>query len=125
MILADTSIWIDHLRSGSAEMQQRLSNGQIAMHPFIVAEIALGSMRDRRNRLSQMDALYQVPIAQMSEVRRMIESRQLYSKGLGLVDVHLLLSCLLTPGLQLWTRDNRMEGAAMTIGVGVYRPATP
>lgn len=123
MILADTSVWIDYLRTGNPEMQERLKNGQIAMHPFIVAEIALGSLRNRRKRLGEMDALSKVQIANIREVREMIELRQLFSKGLGLVDAHLLLSCLLTPGLHLWTLDARMETAARSAGITIHSPA--
>ncbi|MGH9605719.1 MAG: type II toxin-antitoxin system VapC family toxin [Terracidiphilus sp.] len=122
MILADTSIWIDHLRRGSRELQARLNLGQIAMHPFIAAEIALGSMHERRKRLDELDALDQVKVGQLAEVRHMIEARSLYSKGLGLIDAHLLLSCLLTPGTQLWTRDNAMEKGAGDLGIPIYVP---
>lgn len=125
MILADTSVWIDYLRAGNLEMHRRLKNGQIAMHPFIVAEIALGSLHHRQKRLGEMDALNQVQIANLREVRVMIELRQLFSKGLGLVDAHLLLSCLLTPGLHLWTLDIRMETAARSIGITIHSPANP
>ncbi len=41
MILADTSVWVDHLRNRNPEMEKRLIRGQIVMHPFIVAEIPL------------------------------------------------------------------------------------
>lgn len=123
MILADTSVWIDYLRTGNLEMHDRLKNGQIAMHPFIVTEIALGSLHNRRKRLGEMDALNQVQIATIRELRTMIESRQIFSKGLGLVNAHLLLSCLLTPGLHLWTLDVRMETAARSIGITIHSPA--
>jgi predicted nucleic acid-binding protein len=117
MILADTSIWIDHLRSSNPEMQQRLSTGQIAMHPFIVAEIALGSLRNRRKRLDDLEALLEVRVAQLYEVRQMIEVRALYSKGIGLTDAHLIASCLMTPGTQLWTRDVPLQKVARDLGV--------
>ena len=104
-------------------MHKRLKNGQIAMHPFIIAEIALGSLHNRHQRLGEMDALSQVQIANIREVRKMIELRQLFSKGLGLVEAHLLLSCLLTPGLHLWTLDARMEMAAKSIGITIHSPA--
>jgi len=37
MILADTSVWIDHLRVFNPEMDRLLQGGDIAMHPFVVA----------------------------------------------------------------------------------------
>ena len=117
MILADTSVWVDHLRNGSAEMESCLRQGLIAMHPFIVAEISLGSLKNRRQVLADMEALLEVKVAQLSEVREMIEVRGLYSKGIGLTDAHMIASCLLTPGTQLWTRDAAMGKVALALGV--------
>ena len=122
MILADTSIWVDHLRNGNPAMARLLSLGQIAMHPFIVAEIALGSLRNRRQRLADMEALLEVRVAQLSEVRHMIEAHTLYSKGIGLTDAHLVASCLLTPGTQLWTLDAAMKKVAKGLGILVNLP---
>jgi len=67
MILADTSIWIDHLRNRDSEMENLLGRGQIVMHPFIVAEIALGSLHNRQQILGAMDALLEVRPAQLDE----------------------------------------------------------
>jgi predicted nucleic acid-binding protein len=122
MILADTSVWVDHLRNRNPDMEQRLGSGQIAMHPFIVAEIALGSLKNRRQRLEDMESLLEVKVAQLSEVRQMIESRALYSQGIGLTDAHLIASCLLTPGTRLWTKDAAMEKVARTLGILVNQP---
>jgi predicted nucleic acid-binding protein len=116
MILADTSIWIDHLRESNPEMARLLGAGEILMHPFIIAEIALGSLRNRRKVLGEMESLLEVRVAQLSEVRHMIETLALYSKGIGLTDAHLIASCLLTPGTQLWTRDSVMEKVARALG---------
>lgn len=117
MILADSSIWIDFFRSGNLEMAKHLVDEQIAMHPFVVAELALGSLQDRQKTLEDLDGLPQVEVAYLDEVRSMIERHSLYSKGIGLVDVHLLASCLLTPGTFLWTRDARLAGVAKALGV--------
>jgi predicted nucleic acid-binding protein len=117
MILADTSIWIDHLRNRDPEMENLLGRGQIVMHPFIVAEIALGSLHNRQQILGALDALLEVRPAQLDEVRHMIEARSLYSKGIGLTDAHLVASCLITPGTQLWTRDGALQRLAVALGI--------
>ena len=122
MILADTSVWVDYLRGGNPEMEKILSQGQIVMHPFIVAEIALGSLRKRRKRLEELEALLEVKVAQLGEVRHMVESRALYAKGIGLTDAQLLASCLMTPGTQLWTLDGAMKKIAKALGIVVYLP---
>jgi predicted nucleic acid-binding protein len=122
VILADTSIWVDYLRGKNPGMSKRLLAGEIAMHPFIVAEITLGSLRHRRKELNDLELLLEVTVAKLSEVRHMIEARALYAKGIGLTDAHLIASCLMTPGTQLWTRDGALEKAARAVGVSVNQP---
>jgi predicted nucleic acid-binding protein len=122
VILADTSVWIDYLRRGNLEMQTLLGRGQVVMHPFVVAEIALGSLRKRRERLEELEALLEVKVAQLAEIRHMIEIRALYSKGIGLIDAYLLASCFMTPGTQLWTLDSAMAKAARAGGIAIYAP---
>ena len=117
MILADTSIWIDHLRSGNKQMREHLEHGQIVIHPFIIAELALGSLQDRVKTLALLDLLPQVRVAQLSEVRQMIEARRLYSLGIGLTDAHLIASVFINPSTLLWTRDRRLRKAAEAFGI--------
>ncbi len=119
MILADTSVWVDHLRAGDAALTQRLLANEIACHPFVVAEVALGSLGTREKVLALLDGLATLPVAEPDEVRRMIEARRLHGRGIGYVDVALLAACLLRPGTRLWTRDRRLLAAAEQIGIGV------
>lgn len=121
MILADTSVWIDHLRSGnrsaSQEMRKHLNQGQILIHPFIVAELALGSLQERTRTLALLDRLPRVRVAQLSEVRGMIETRRLYSLGIGLTDAHLIASVFLTPSTLLWTKDKQLRKVADSLDI--------
>jgi predicted nucleic acid-binding protein len=88
LILADTSVWTDHLCSGNKEMRRHLQQGQVVIHPFIIAEIALGSLNDRTKTLALLDLLPQVRVARLSELRLMIEARRLYNLGIGVTDAH-------------------------------------
>jgi predicted nucleic acid-binding protein len=117
LILADTSIWIDHFRSGNEQMRKLLNEGQIVIHPAIIAELALGSLQERTKTLALLDLLPQVQVAQLSEVRRMIEARRLYSMGIGLTDAHLIASVFINPSTLLWTRDRRLRKAAEGLGI--------
>jgi len=117
LILADTSIWIEHLRSGSKVMRELLNQGNLAIHPFIIAELALGSVRDRGKTLALMDLLPQVRVAQLSEVRLTIETRRLNSLGIGLVGAHLIASVLISSPTLLWTRDKRLRQVAQGLGI--------
>jgi predicted nucleic acid-binding protein len=48
MMLVDTSVWIDHLRRGDAELVAMLSEGQVLVHPWIVGELACDNLQDRK-----------------------------------------------------------------------------
>ncbi len=112
MILADTSVWVDHLRAGDPVLSAFLDAGRILGHPWVVAEIALGSLRSRETVLTLLDSLPQAPTASIDELRVVIEERALFGRGVGLVDVGLLAACLLAPGSRLWTRDKRLAAVA-------------
>jgi predicted nucleic acid-binding protein len=118
LILADTSVWIDHFRSGNQEMRRHLDQGKIVVHPFIIAELALGSLRERTRTLALLDLLPQLRVAQLSEVRLTIEARRLYGLGIGLTDAHLIASVFINPPTLLWTRDKRLRRA--TEGLGIH-----
>jgi predicted nucleic acid-binding protein len=126
LILADTSIWIDYFRYGNRPgnrptrnkaLREHLNRGQIVIHPAIIAELALGSLHDRTQTLALLDLLPQVRVAQLSEVRRMIEARQLHSLGIGLIDAHLIAAVFINPSTVLWTEDKRLRNAADALGI--------
>ena len=117
MILADTSIWIDHLRSGNEQLRKHLNEGSIAIHPFIIAELALGSLQERVKTLALLDLLPRVRVAQMNEVRVAIEARSLYNRGIGLIDAHLITSIFISPPTLLWTRDKHLHKVAEDLGL--------
>jgi predicted nucleic acid-binding protein len=117
LILADTPIWIDHLRSGSKEMEKLLNRGQIVIHPFVIAELALGSLRKRTKTLALLDLLPQVRVAQFSEVRLTIEARRLCGLGIGLTDAQLIASVFIDSPTLLWTRDKQLRRVAEGLGI--------
>ncbi|HXW92174.1 MAG TPA: type II toxin-antitoxin system VapC family toxin [Terriglobales bacterium] len=117
MILADTSVWIDHFRSGNKDLQKALSHGQIVIHSWIIAELALGSLRERAKTLAMLDLLPQVRVAQLRELRLMIEARRLHRVGIGLIDAQLIASVLLNPPTLLWTRDQPLRRVAGALGI--------
>ena len=117
MILADTSVWIDHLRSGNKELRKHLNQGNIVIHPFIIAELALGLLQERTKTLALLDLLPQVRMAQLNEVRLTIEARRLYSRGIGLIDAHLIASVFINPSTLLWTKDKQLRKVAEGLGI--------
>ncbi len=119
MILADTSVWVDHLRLGDSELANELNRGTVLMHPFVSGELALGSLIQREKILAEIDSLPVAHVARVEEVRVLIEQRVLFSRGIGYIDVHLLASVLLTPHTLLWTRDKRLRIVAESLGLHV------
>jgi predicted nucleic acid-binding protein len=117
LILADTSVWIDHLRSEDKNLRQHLNQGQIVIHPFIIAELALGSLKDRTTTLTLLDLLPQVRVAQFNEIRTLVEARHLYNRGIGLTDIHLIASALINPPTFLWTRDKPLRRVSEALGI--------
>ena len=117
MILADTSIWVDHFRKGNKQLRAYLEHGQIAMHPFVIAELALGSLSKRTKTLALLDLLPQIGVAQISEVRHLIETRRLYTLGIGLVDAHLIASVFIKPATVIWTSDKPLRKVAEALGI--------
>jgi hypothetical protein len=117
VILADANIWIDFFRSGKPELRRLLQNNQIVMHPFLAAELALGSLHNRQSTLAKLDNMPQARVVDLRDVRQMIETRGLYSKGIGLTDAHLIASCLASPGTLLWTSDTNLGKVAESLGI--------
>jgi predicted nucleic acid-binding protein len=117
LILADTSVWIDHLRSCDKDLQQLLRHGQLVMHPVIVAELALRTLQERAKTLALLDLLPQVRVARRDEIRTLIEARRLYGHGIGLTDAHLIASALIHPPTLLWTREKQLRKVAEAFGI--------
>ena len=126
MTLADTSVWIEMFRRGrfKAELESLVAKDQLCTHPFIIAELACGSIPDRQRTIHDLDALFALPTISTADIRVMIEARRLWGKGIaiGFIDAHLIGSCLATPGTQIWTVDGRLRRAAESLGIHATVP---
>ena len=112
MILIDTSIWIDHLRTANVLLTQLLEKRQALTHPFVIGELALGNLRQRKVILTALQDLPHANLAHDDEVLRFIDQQALFGLGIGYIDAHLLASVKLTPEATVWTRDKRLLVAA-------------
>ena len=119
MILVDTSVWVDHLRTGNSMLVDNLRSGNVLCHPLIIAELALGTLKSRSQVLSLLDDLPKAPDVTVEEIRVLTENRKLYGRGIGVVYLHLVASCLLAPGTSLWTGDRRLQAVAAGVGVRI------
>jgi predicted nucleic acid-binding protein len=116
MVLGDTSVWVDHFRRGEAALAALLEETRVLMHPFVIGEIACGTLADRDTVLELLSRLPAAPCMGDEETLSFIESKHLMGRGVGYVDAHLLGSALLA-GVRLWTRDRRLATVAGELGV--------
>ncbi|MEZ5787685.1 MAG: type II toxin-antitoxin system VapC family toxin [Xanthobacteraceae bacterium] len=112
MILVDTSVWVDHLRMGDDALAGFLNQGFVLIHPFVLGEIALGSLRQRELILGTLSELPEATVATDAEVLTFINHQALLGRGIGYIDAHLLAAVRLTAGAKLWTRDTRLHRVA-------------
>jgi predicted nucleic acid-binding protein len=124
LILADTSVWVDHLRRGDARLAALLDSALVICHPFVIGELACGNLSDRRTVLELLQDLPAAAVADADEVLAFIERHRLHGKGIGYVDVQLLASAALTDGALLWTRDRRLRTVAEALGRAYGEPAS-
>lgn len=116
-VLADTSVWVDHFRNSEPRMAALLRAKRVRMHPFVASELALGALLNRVRTLADLRSLSQTPVADQAEIDNLIESRRLYARGIGFVDLHLIASALLDGDLSVWTLDKRFADVAGELGV--------
>ena len=116
MILVDTSVWIDHFRAADQQLSALLSRNEVLAHPFVIGEIALGSVAKRAEVLRYFSNLPAAVAATHDEVMHFIDRHNLANSGLGYIDAHLLASAVLTPGGGLWSRDKTLRAAAVRCG---------
>ena len=115
MILIDTSVWVGHLRQGDDRLAELLLAGEVACHAFVIGELACGRIRNRDEVLALLSALPTLAKADDPEVLDFIERHHLAGTGLGLIDIHLLASCM-TDGAALWTQDKKLAATATRLG---------
>lgn len=120
IVLADTSVWIDHWRHGNPRLSQLLEQNCVVVHPFVLGEIALGAIRPRAEVLRNLQALDTPGLAEHEEVMDLVDRTPLWGRGIGWVDAHLLATALLDR-LRLWTLDRPLERVADELGVALPR----
>ena len=117
MILVDTSVWIDHLHVSEPALVKALETDQVAVHPFVIGELALGSIANREEVLALLSRLRLVSTLTHQELLDFVNAGELWGRGLSLVDAHLLGAARLVPGIKLWTRDKRLQAGAKLASV--------
>lgn len=119
MILVDTSIWISHFREGNSQLKKLLLDELVVCHPFIIGELACGHLKNREEIIALLMSLPKARTVENDEIMHFIENRKLMGLGIGLIDVHLLASSLLTNSL-LWTADKQLSTVSSKLNI-LYR----
>lgn len=122
MVLVDTSIWVVHLRNGNIGLETLLNKGNVVCHPFIVGELACGNLKNRVEILSLLQTLPMAIHGEHEEVMRFTEDHTLMGKGLGYIDIHLIVSAIITE-IPLWTVDKKLNEISLKLEIG-YRSKT-
>jgi predicted nucleic acid-binding protein len=118
VILVDTSVWIDHFRRDEPRLIDTIERGELLVHPFVIGEVALGSLRNRVAVLGLLLDQPSAPVAMDAEVLALIEGEHIHGSGIGYVDAHLLAASRLA-GAGLWTRDRKLHAVAEQLGVAL------
>lgn len=118
MILADTSVWINHLDKTNEVMSRLLRDKKIVLHPFVIGEIALGNLRNREPVLTNLQKFRSLALAGESDVLQLIEMHSLFGMGIGYVDCHLLAAAALA-NARLWTADKRLAEASQRLNLSI------
>ncbi len=117
MVLVDTSVWVSLFRNSNARLQALLNEGLVVCHPLVIGELACGNLKNRGEILSLLQSLPSAESVEQDELLQFIESHQLMGKGLGLIDMHMLASAVLT-GIPLWTLDKKLKQVSAGFRVG-------
>jgi len=114
MVLIDTSVWVNHLRKSEPKLKALLLNGDVYCHPFVIGELACGSIKNRQEIISLLQSLPSTRTIDNNEFLDFVNNNNLYSKGVGYVDIHLLASSRLE-SVKLWTEDKRLNKLAIDL----------
>ena len=125
MILVNTSIWIDHINKGGLDHLDYLLTGEsVVTHPFVIGEIAMGSLKDRKGQLAMLGDLHRIVAASDFEAKTLVESVPLHGTGLSFIDAHLLAAAVAHREIEpvrIWTGDGGLRQHAERLGVA-YEP---
>lgn len=122
MVIVDTSVWVQSRRVRDNRLDIWIGRDEILQHPFVTAELSMGSFRSNSERdrmIDLLDSFEQIVIAQTGGFHAFVADKQLYGTGIGFADAHLLHACVNNPSAQLATHDKRLASQATRLGVEV------
>ena len=122
MVIVDTSVWVDSMRARDDQLGGWMTSDLVLQHPFVTAEIGMGSFRsagERARMIDLLDSFEQIRIADVRAFHAFVAENALYGTGIGFADAHLLLACVRDPAAQLATRDRRLARQGERLGIEI------
>jgi hypothetical protein len=116
MVLVDASVWISHFRTENPTLRSLLEQNRVSIHPFVIGELACGTIKNRDSVIKLLSMLPHEGLAQHDEVLYLVDNQRLWGSGIGWIDAHLLTSALLS-GSTLWTVDRRLANIAKNLKI--------
>ena len=126
MILADTTVWINHLNPNdrrfsiqhSERLKTLLNQNLVLVHPMVIGELACGNLKDRKKVLTDLKNLPKASVATDDHVLSFIEQKQLMGRrSIGYIDFHLLAATELTRSAELWSLDEPLMDTATELNL--------
>lgn len=117
MVLVDSSVWVSHFRNKHDRLVSLLATGSVVCHPCVLLELACGTPPNRNERIKLLQLLEQLPVATEEELLKFTDAKRLHGRGCGMVDIALLASVKMSPGVVLWTLDKRLDTIANEFGI--------
>ena len=112
---------VGHFKLRNEHLVALLESDRVVCHPYVVMEVACGTPPSRQAVIAMLAELESMPTATPDEVLALIERRNLYGRGCGLVDLSLLAAALLAGQTLVWTLDKRLASVAAELNLA-YRP---
>lgn len=108
LLVADTSVWIDHFRRGNDKLIESLAALRIGTHEFVIGELILGTLPRRSPEAQALAALPFIPTVSHDECVGFVDQHGLVGQGLGWVDAHILAS-VYQSSARIWTLDRAVR----------------
>lgn len=115
-VIVDTSVFVDFMKNGNADLHDLLEDDLVIIHPFVISEILLGGSMKSRVLHSLLVNLPLAGTTQPQTLDRWIQAEKVYKFGIGLVDSCILLSAI-KEHHELFTLDKKLKKAAAAFKV--------
>ena len=118
MIIIDTNVWISFFKGEKKALliKDLIIENQSILHPYIYGELLLGRIADKAGYMLQ--ALEMTSVLDKNLVYRFIKENKLHGRGIGWVDVNILMSAL-SGNHQVYTYDENLRKLCMDFNCSI------